>query len=143
MKEILFRGKRLDTGKWIEGDYFREMDVYGKIHHQIFELLGFGFWHKHEVDPETVGMYTGILDKEGQKIYEGDIVLNRPETLKAVIKYGSFTPSITVTAYGHPIALHGLYAVTEKGGDIVLSPEPILKVIGNVYDNPELMEGRE
>ena len=133
MREILFRGKRTDTGEWVYGDllnvgvdYYYAIRTYGgREHGQV-----------NAVNEKTVGQYTGLTDKNGKKIFEGDIV-----------RYGD-----TV----HEVVFEQRYGTAYFG--LVYSPLETLpcghyqdlrqiEVIGNITDNPELLnserEGEE
>jgi uncharacterized phage protein (TIGR01671 family) len=69
MRKIKFRGKRLDNGKWVYGAYVN----CGNWNH-IFTQGKTGALDAHRIDPATVGQYTGLNDKYGQEIYEGDMI---------------------------------------------------------------------
>lgn len=69
-REILFRGKRLDNGKWVEGCYLRL--CLSTYIHFIVDRHG----EYHQCDPSTVGQYTGLQDKDGMRIFDGDVLEN-------------------------------------------------------------------
>ena len=130
MREILFRGKTL-LDKWIEGDLLQYLD-WGKVY-IAQHYTGAG---GQEVIPETVGQYTGLTDKNGKKIFEGDIVstdLERPYNI-VVFRDGCF-----------------MFNCNDGDQDYYDIMLPILRsehthyeygeVIGNIYDNPELLRG--
>ena len=139
MREVLFRGKQTDNGEWIEGAYSPFHLNFGEREEKPHIIIISddedidGLWC--EVIPETVGQYTGLTDKNGRKIFEGDIVEGNSEY---------FT-------YTHPYG-----KVVYDGGQYLISFDDVLEdieclgawandveIIGNIYDNPELLEGRD
>ena len=119
MREILFRGKRKENGEWVYGNY-AVTDNNEKQQHFIFQNKAFEF----EVDPETVGQYTGLTDKNGKKIFEGDIV-----------EYINSSPCKIDYIDGQFVMMwKNFYRNFERVYD------DQIEVIGNIYDNPELLE---
>lgn len=153
MREILFRGKRLDNGEWVEGYYgqFHNRPVLDRPNsHQIFEpmenarvfgsAIG-GLWHI--IIPETVGQYTGLTDKNGTKIFEGDIV--KADGYIFVVKFGKCGGVSNVENYGYMgFYFDGFDKITKDcigyglRNDMCYFTER--EVIGNLHDNPELMK---
>ena len=125
MREILFRGKRTDDYEWIEGSLCTTIpsdeDFY-TISYFDFE----GYYIEETVIPETVGQYTGLTDKNGKKIFEGDIVkgtfLGFPVSIKDYVFSISWQEDIT-----------GYRANYFEN----------VEVISNIHDNPELLKGGE
>jgi uncharacterized phage protein (TIGR01671 family) len=136
MIEILFRGKRTGNGEWVDGSLHIEKGETSKdgnfsIDYRILGMRGECYY----VDPETVGQYTGLTDKNGKMIFEGDMVstdIARPYNI-VEFRDGCF--------------MFNCNDGEEDYYDIML---PILKephtvyeygeVIGNIHDNPELLE---
>lgn len=146
MREILFRGKNIDNGKWIYGGYVHlhkttycyagSDDGNNDIHRIVFErMTDWNLPNKHmmaDVLPETVGQYTGLVDKNGVKIFEGDILVGfldeeYPEHETVVVVEWHENMWVTRQGKCHPDLLEQ-------------SDLDCFEVIGNIHDNPELLE---
>ena len=117
----LFRGKRKDNGEWVVDNSVLFFKNATKIYGALNE------WREVEVISETVGQYTGLKDKNGERIFEGDICKHRSNCS------GNTVISVVTYTDGHFLAL-----VCENSG-FELSEK--LEVIGNIHDNPELLRG--
>ena len=103
-------------------------------------------WFK--VDPSTIGQYTGLKDKNGKMIFEGDIVKsdNGRNSAISVVKFGEYYPKmfyamLDMFCPGTPhLNATGFYAETTKLEDMILIKSRHLVVIGNIHDNPELLK---
>ena len=132
---IIFRGKRIDNGEWVEGSYCHaeKLDRSGDEHF-IIEYSANG--SSHRVDPDTVGQYTGLKDKNGKRIFEGDILGSRYDYL-----YPDNVAVEVVKWFCNGWAIQeGDRPPTMLEEDEIM---PYSEVIGNVYDNKELWGGNE
>jgi len=132
MREILFRGKRKDNGEWFEGFYGKS----GEKAYIIYDNdIAVSYVSMKEVIPETVGQYTGLSDKNGNKIFEGDI-LEFPDRFVVVFWHthlGCWDSNF-------------LKFTNKENGREDMSPlnwDCKSKVIGNIHDNPELLKGSD
>ena len=129
-REILFRGKRIDNGEWMEGyvsKYFDGFKTATCIAWPTRETITGSLCY--DVDPATVGQYTGLTDKNGKKIFEGDVMEFDAYGLhykgKVFFDEGAFcvTCNRTASTFLMIALLHDAVCV------------------GNIHDNPELLEG--
>lgn len=146
MREIKFRGKRLDNGEWVYGAFVP--DALEQTHS---DMVSWGFIRRYngsksemiEVDRKTVGQYTGLKDKNGREIYEGDIVelINTYKGMntKSIVEIdfidftfaGKWAEEYSPSGYMYnPLGLYNFPIVT-------------IEVIGNVHDDPNLLEVTE
>jgi uncharacterized phage protein (TIGR01671 family) len=144
MRDILFRAKRVKDGKWVEGFYsYRAFE--GKLDHIIFQpaIAEYDYteWG-YLVDPTTVGQYTG-LTANGKKIFEGDIV----EWISEDNNGSNITSRYTIewrdddTALGWHLKSTEGYPYDECSA-LTRTEATELEVIGNIHDNPELLEDK-
>jgi uncharacterized phage protein (TIGR01671 family) len=123
-REILFRGKRVDNKQWIEGFYyFNDADKSSRIINSTITMQ-----YGHDVIFETVGQFTGPIDKNGKKIFEGDI-------LTLCCFNGSY-------AHGKVVYNESSFIIIPikklmEGYDEI---DSTMEVIGNIEDNPELLK---
>lgn len=159
-RENKYRGKRIDNGEWVHGNLIK-MDAQGSQSF-IFPFRNFAStlscgqivaYNMVEVDPDTVGQFTGLKDKSGVEIWEGDvlsfkeilwsdcsrakIIEVREEALIGIITYNELCSVVKV--YRGNVSSFGWNHETNECIMIDINPEE-LKVIGNIHENPELME---
>ena len=147
MREIEFRGKRTNGGEW----------AYGFLDHTYdrYTIHSHGAHYCYEVHPETVGQYTGLKDRNGVRIFEGDVIdwryiKNKGDIWKkhelVVFENGYFFIKTITEFFFTPglepsgTSLYNEAAVFERA--LIENPKGnyFYKVIGNIHDNPELLE---
>lgn len=152
MREIEFRGKSLATNNWVYGNYI--IDKWGDSNNEIiYGILQdrtapdyLKNWIPVRVNPNTVGQYTGLKDKNDKKVFEGDVIrmhyfFNNYDP----ISLGAFEDEAEIIGVVKCELLDGFYVETVDDHSIcylqwVEEPTEELEVLGNIYDNPELLE---
>lgn len=155
MREVLFRGQRVANKKWVEGDLFKQFSV----------AKGKDDWYIKDgnvaylVIPETVGECANVPDRKGEKVFEGDII--QYTTLfgfdcQSVVKFGKYEQDGSGGEYGTATCI-GFYAEVDNftcpdwdddpdmfkdylKQQSLLEIEDGFEIIGNIYDNPEILE---
>lgn len=136
MREILFRAKRIDNGEWVDGYYyFGKIGLQGHLNkdkHYIIKTGG-DFW---EIDPETLCQYTGLTDKNGQRIWENDVI--------SINTYDYNEPAEDFFGKVVYVDAWGCWCIKQPGEE---KPIPLCEcegsyltervVEGNIFDNPE------
>lgn len=138
MREILFRAKTVCDGDWVYGGITWNPSRKKMFIHSDFE--------DGEVIPKTVGQYTGLQDKNGTKIFEGDIVkiIDVKETFIASVKFGDYNQpdKILKTHIGFYFDIANLASYRKDMGYWFGKTFSEIEVIGNIHDNSELLEGK-
>lgn len=125
MREILFRGKEFYTGEWVEGYY-----VKGVTRHGI--VKSFVCHPRYDVIPETVGQFTGLTDKNGKRIFEGDI-------LSGLFLFGLSVNAVVKFQYG-AFGLEWCRGGIKTFDAFTSICHVEYEVLGNIHDNPELLK---
>lgn len=124
MSKIVFRGKRMDIGTWVYGSliiYSDRCEIRTMVNDDSEDLPGY-----NDVYPETIGQYTGMKDIKGEHIWEGDIVQYNCSD-KVIIGKVAWCSSF--------------FEVDVKNGAESYALTSFCRVIGNIHDNPERLEG--
>lgn len=144
MREIEFRGKRIEDDKWIYGYYWYVEEHYANpIENKIHFIKSKNNGIDYGIDIETLGQYTGLKDKNGTKIFEGDVFEEERDEIRGVVVFenGAFK----IKWYGIKTVLKE-YGYDDGGwGEIETESFDMyyvdkMEVIGNIHDNPELLE---
>ena len=138
MREILFRGKRIDNGEWVEGAFLNDIDGAFCICPAVSDIsygdsgnrMRIGCWYK--VDPSTVGQYTGLKDKNGKRIFDGDIAKVLQGKDKDIAYVGFENGAFMLYPKTGNIYERTLWSYWYNDWDV--------EIIGNITDNPELLE---
>ena len=152
IRKMEFRGKQKDNAEWVYGGILHQTDLYGRLVDRWFIIDGtntqdYDIGYQYEVEAATIGQYIGCRDKNKKKIFEGDI-LTASENLLSII--GASEAYLVVGFIDS-----GFAALNEKGEAEFWFNEPIydaldekfvnndLEIVGNIYDNPELLKEEE
>lgn len=132
MRKIKFRGKTMDTGKWVFGDL---------LQYRVLPIIFDKNKEQHDVSGKTVGQFTGLYDKNGTEIYEGDVL--RKDWAETFNYYEIEFKDGAWLAFEMINFRHGSPIVSEFNalpGCLPRSMWKFAKVIGNIHDNPDIHE---
>lgn len=130
MREIIFRAKRKDNGEWVYGFLVK---MFGVLH--IIDKCNENV--AYEIISETVGQYSGLVDNDGKMIFEGDIVKEWSSPWKSPLKTEVSIYEVVCEYLG---SLHLIRKTRYGETSTLLYRKSVVVVIGNIFDNPELLE---
>lgn len=133
MRENLFKAKRKDNGKWIEGYYQKRYDLLGNEEHLIFHVDSHTVWEYAEIDTETLCQFTGLRDKNGKRIWENDILMAHLDE-----SYPEDTTYETIEWGVAGWVTHEANSVDRQYLDEFDLEH--FEVVGNIFDNKELLQ---
>lgn len=148
--EIKFRGKRIDNGEWVYGNFIIHDDILRPLDIKYYYIENYRGDDRWEVDPKTAGQFTGLRDKTGKEIYEGDI-LSFDGFITADNSFG-FEPngyiydkdSVHCVIWANKMAAWTLNFDEDEEWKYMRDTHGLMcdeccEVIGNIHDNPELL----
>lgn len=136
MREMLARGKSVYGGEWVKGYYCPTAFTRFPCKPSIYPANAINsYWHAVEIIPETLGWKTGLTDKNGQRIFEGDIIKYTVESYTDIYLVKWDIEAARFAAYGQ------FFEDDFPLGDFVYYDPKKCTVIGNIHDNPELIGG--
>ena len=150
MREILFKARRKDNGKWIEGYYQKRYCLSDNEESLIFHVDSYKVWEYAEIIPETLCQFTGLCDRHGNKIWENDVLMchgNPQELVRAVFGEFGVTDLETENVTDEVIGWHYEVIYTDELSrtepfcySMPLTKEYIKRLEMEVVDNPELLQ---
>lgn len=151
MREILFRGKRVDNGEWVYG-FYHYTNWYDRLTKELVEthywILPFDSQDACQVDPSTVGQYTGLTDKNGTRVYENDILFDAFGENYCIVKFGEYASPLGSDRFtanvGFYTAWVGKYQhlLRQDLGYWLKSMKDTTSVVGNIHDNHDMLTNK-
>ena len=147
MRKIIFRGKRLDNGMWANGFYLQGGYIPGanKENVKVRHIISDDFYY--DVDPDTIGQFTGLFDKNGKEVYEGDIILWTRKNVHIEGRPLQDLSYMCVIYYDEVKCAFQFRCELQCGAcvgcldfDDDRASDSYIEVVGNVHDNPDLVE---
>lgn len=147
-REILFKAKRKDNGKWVEG-YYRRIPCMGMLEHYIMPRNPKNRMEQYAIDPDTICQYTGLTDKNGRKIWENDILRGYQYPYRsdgndnyfAEVTWFENCPAFGIYTFKNPKS--NVCGISEGNTEFMENwNSEDWEVIGNIFDNPDLLEAK-